>query len=152
AMMLSATHLEGETPLDEGYGLINVPAAFDLLSRWHRKAYTPIPSTIETTVPTTAHNAPAAYFRAGNYPTEGDRQSFSINLGERPNASAHEKAVGMEAFDLVSDVPWMAPVESSIYRRGSGPLNVSVRYNSKLLQKPGLYSGRIWAYEKGREH
>src|SRR5665213_175155 len=46
----------------------------------------------------------------------------------------------------------MSPLESSIYRRGSGTMNVNVRYRPKLLEKPGLYSGRIWAYEKGMPH
>lgn len=31
-------------------------------------------------------------------------------------------------------------------------MNVAVRYHPKLLQAPGLYSGRIWAYEKGMPH
>src|SRR5205823_3604867 len=94
----------------------------------------------------------AAYFRAGNYPTEGDRESFTIEPEARTNISVREKALGMEAFDLVSDAPWMSPVESSIYRRGAGSLSVNVRYNPKLLTKPGLYTGRIWAYEKGAMH
>src|SRR5439155_528568 len=34
AMMLSASHIEGATPLDEGMGMIDVPAAFELLSRF----------------------------------------------------------------------------------------------------------------------
>jgi len=152
AIMLTATHMEEALPVDEGYGLINVPAAFDLLSKWERKGFTPLQANIGTTVPSAVQAAPAAYYRAGNYPTEGNRQTFTIFLPEREGISAREKAVGMEAFDLVSDAPWMAPVENSIYRRGGGSMALSVRYNEKLLQKPGLYSGRIWAYEKGHEH
>jgi len=152
AMMLSATHIENATPLDEGFGMIDVPAAFALLSQWHRKGYVPQPVSIETSIPSPVKSGTAAYFRAGNYPVDGEHQTFNIQLPDKQGASAREKAIGMEAFDLVSDQPWLTPLQSSIYRRGSGSMNVDVRYNSKLLQKPGLYSGRIWAYEKGSVH
>jgi tripeptidyl-peptidase-2 len=152
AMMLSATHLDNLTPLDEGFGMIDVPAAYDLLMRWQRKGYTPIPVRIQADIPNAAKTGTAAYFRAGNYPRDGEREGFTVQPEPQAGATAHEKAVGMEAFDLVSDEPWMTPVESSVYRRGSGAMDVNVRYNAKLLQKPGLYTGRIWGYEKGHEH
>jgi tripeptidyl-peptidase II len=152
AMMLSATHIENATPLDEGYGMIDVPAAFELLSRWHRMGYVPIPVSIQANIPSQIKTGTAAYFRAGNYPKDGDRESFTVEPDVQPGASARERAIGMEAFDLVSDEAWMSPLQSSIYRRGGGPMSVDVRYNAKLLQKPGLYSGRIWGYEKGSQH
>ncbi len=152
AMMLSAAHIDGTTPLDEGYGMIDVPAAFDLLSKWQRKNYIPIPVHVSAAIPSPVKTGTAAYFRAGNYPTDGERETFSILPEARPGTTDHQKALGMEAFDLVSDEPWMAPLESSVYRRGEGSISVDVRYNAKLLQKPGLYSGRIWGYDKGREH
>jgi tripeptidyl-peptidase-2 len=152
AMMLSADHIENATPLDEGYGMIDVPAAFDLLSRWHKTGYVPIPVSIEASIPSQIKTGTAAYFRAGNYPKDGDRESFTVEPEEPQGRTARERAIGMEAFDLVSDAAWMSPLQSSIYRRGEGPMNVDVRYNSKLLQKPGLYSGRIWGYEKGTQH
>jgi len=152
AMMLSADHLDGASPLDEGYGMIDVPAAFELLSRWHRMGYVPVPVEIGAGIPSQIKTGTAAYFRAGNFPEDGERESFSIQPEEQPGMGARQRAVGMEAYELVSDAAWMAPVQSSIYRRGEVPLHVDVRYNAKLLQKPGLYSGRIWAYEKGTLH
>lgn len=152
AMMLSADHIESATPLDEGGGMVDVPAAFALLSQWERKGYTPVYAAIQAAIPTLAKTGTAAYFRAGNYPTEGEHETFTIDLGEPAGATARARSIGMQAFDLVSDAPWMSPVESSIYRRGSGSMNVDVLYHAKLLDKPGLYSGRIWAYEKGMPH
>ncbi len=152
AMELSADHIDDATPLDEGYGMIDVPQAFDLLSHWERKGFVPVPAAIEAPIPTISEIGTAAYFRAGNYPAEGDHESFTVELGEPATASARTRAIGMEAFDLVSDAPWMSTVESSIYRRGEGAMNVDVRYHPKLLDKPGLYSGRIWAYPKGVPH
>ncbi len=152
AMELSAEHIQGATPLDEGYGMIAVPAAFELLSHWERTGYIPAAATIEAEIPTITRTGTAAYFRAGNYPSNGDHETFTVDLGEPATATARERAIGMQAFDLVSDAPWMSPVEASIYRRGSGPMYIDVRYNSKLLEKPGLYCGRIWAYPKGTPH
>ncbi len=152
AMLLSAAHIDGATPLDEGYGMIDVPAAFELLSRWQRMGYVPVPVSIEASVPSAIKTGTAAYFHAGNFPQNGERETFTVQPEEPTGASARQRAIGMEAFDLVSDAEWMSPLQSSIYRRGSGPMDVDVRYNAKLLQKPGLYSGRIWAYEKGAPH
>ncbi len=152
AMMLSADHIENATPLDEGYGMIDVPAAFELLSRWHRMGHTPTPVSIQAGIPSQIKTGTAAYFRAGNYPKDGDRESFTVEPEVQSGASARERAIGMEAFELVSDEAWMSPLQSSIYRRGGGPMDIEVRYNAKLLQKPGLYSGRIWGYEKGAAH
>jgi tripeptidyl-peptidase II len=150
ALMLSATPLDNLTPLDQGFGMIDIPNAYDLLVRWHRKGYTPVPVKISAVVPSAIQNGTAAYFRAGNYPRDAEREMFTVRPEGQPGLTPHQKAVGMEAFDLVSDSPWMSPVESSIYRRGEGAMHVAVRYNEKLLQKPGLYSGRIWGFEKGR--
>src|SRR5207237_6795097 len=121
AMMLSATHIDGATPLDEGFGMIDVPAAFELLTRWHRKGFSPVPVHVQASIPSPVRSGTAAYFRAGNFPVEGDRESFTITPEVGTGTSEHQKAVGMEAFDLVSDEPWMSPVESSIYHRGEGP-------------------------------
>ncbi len=157
AMMLSAKHIEGATPLDEGYGMIDVPAAFELLSRWQRRTAAsggiiPLPVRVQAATSSAVKMGTAAYFRAGNFPTDGERESFTVQPEEPSTASVRQRALGMDAYDLVSDATWMMPVESSVYRRGSGAMTVDVRYNAKLLQKPGLYSGRIWGYEKGHEH
>ncbi|MDP4288265.1 MAG: S8 family serine peptidase [Bacteroidota bacterium] len=152
AMMLSAKHIEGALPPDEGYGMIDIPAAFELLSRWQKRGSMPLPVQVEAAIPSAIRSGTAAYFRAGNYPIDGDRESFTVFPEESSGAGVRQRALGMDAFDLVSDAAWMTPVESSIYRRGSGAMTVDVRYNAKLLQKPGLYSGRIWGYEKGHEH
>ncbi len=152
ALMLTAQHIEGCTPLDEGGGMIDIPAAFELLSKWQRAGFTPVPVSIEAAIPSPVHSGTDAYFRAGNFPQDGERETFTIQPEEQPGVTERQRAIGMQAFDLVSDAEWMSPVQSSIYRRGFGTMEADVRYNSKLLQKPGIYSGRIWGYEKGFSH
>lgn len=155
AMMLSAHHIDGATQLDEGGGMIDIPAAFDLLSKWVRHGTTPVPVHIVAAGQSNPSGT-AAYFRSGTFPGsaghEGERETFSVQPEEPRGIGVRQKALGMESFDLVSDAAWMSPIESSIYRRGSGAMNVDVRYNAKLLQKPGLYTSRIIGYSKGAPH
>jgi tripeptidyl-peptidase II len=146
AIQLSALHMQDQTPLDEGYGMINVPKAFDLLSAWHRQGLRQPFYQVSTEVPSAIKRAPAAYFRNGYYPREGETQRFTIR--DSVVKTGRERALGMDAFELVSDVKWMEPVQTTIYRRGEGAFNVDVSYKPELLKTPGLYSGRIWAYPK----
>jgi hypothetical protein len=146
AMQLSAVHLQDQTPLDEGYGLISVPKAVDLLSAWHRQGLKPAAYFVSTSVPNPTKTGTAAYFRAGNYPRDGETQHFMIR--DSIVKSGRQRMIGMDAFELVSDSKWMEPVQSTIYRRGDDPFGVDVSYKPELLKTPGLYSGRIWAYPK----
>ncbi|HEY3874181.1 MAG TPA: S8 family serine peptidase, partial [Candidatus Kapabacteria bacterium] len=152
AFMLTAQHIDGCTPLDEGGGMIDVPAAFELLAKWERSGFIPVPVAIQAAIPSDVVTGTAAYFRAGNFPSDGERETFTIQPEEVSGTSERQRAIGMQAFELVSDAEWMSPVQSSIYRRGSGTMEADVRYNAKLLETPGIYSGRIWGYEKGSAH
>jgi tripeptidyl-peptidase II len=146
AIQLSAVHMQDQTPLDEGYGMINVPKAVDLLSAWHRQG-TKIPFYhVTTSVPNSSKIGTAAYFRAGLYPRSGETQYFAIR--DSITKTGRQRMLGMDAFELVSDSKWMEPVQSTIYRRGDNAFGVDVAYKSELLKTPGLYSGRVWAYPK----
>lgn len=146
AMQLSAVHLQDQTPLDEGYGLVSVPKAVDLLSSWHRQGMKPSAYFVSTAVPNATKLGTAAYFRAGNYPRNGETQHFTIR--DSIVKAGRQRMIGMDAFELISDAKWMEPVQSTIYRRGDDPFGVDVAYKPELLKTPGLYSGRIWAYPK----
>lgn len=146
AMQLSAVHLQDQTPLDEGYGLISVPKCVELLSSWHRQGIKSAAYFISTSVPNPTKTGTAAYFRAGNFPRNGETQRFTIR--DSIVKLGRQRMIGMDAFELVSDSKWMEPVQSTIYRRGDDPFGVDVSYKPDLLKTPGLYSGRIWAYPK----
>jgi tripeptidyl-peptidase-2 len=150
ALMLSAVPIKGATPLDQGFGMVNVPRAFDLLSKWERNGYRPKHYTIETAIPSSVHHGTAAYFRNGLSSTENARASFKITPEDDPNASARQHSIGFDAYDLRSDSPWLVPIQSSIYRRGEGSLRADVAYDASLMTTPGLYSGRVWVYPKGK--
>lgn len=144
AIQLSAVSLPGQLPVDQGYGLINVPKAFELLSLWHRQRYVPTFHDISTTIPSAVKKGTAAYFRAGNFPRQGESHAFQV----RRIASDKKKGITFEAFDLISDADWMYPIQRTIYERGGDRYDINVAYRSEKLRNPGIYSGRIWAYRK----
>jgi len=148
ALQLSATHLNGLTPLDEGFGMINLRGAYELLAKWYRQGFVPSPYDIQVEVPNSSMTGTAAYFRNGIYPKNGENVTFTFKEVGKSYTNARERSIGMQAYDLVSDAPWLIPVESSTYRRGDNPINVHVKYNDQLLTKPGLYTGRVWGFPK----
>lgn len=150
ALMLSAVPIKNATPLDQGFGMVNVPRAFELLSAWERTGYHPKHYSIETAIPSSVHHGTAAFFRAGLSAVEDARASFKITPDEDPTISARQHSVGFDAYDLKSDASWLLPIQSSIYRRGEGTLRADVAYDVKAMQTPGLYCGRVWAYPKGK--
>lgn len=149
ALELGATHIEGATLLDEGAGLANIPKAFEWLSRWQREGKTPAKYAIKVAVPNVNGNGTAAYYRNGYYPKNSERTTFYITPIDQSGDGSRSSKIGFNAYDLVSNSPWLLPVEQSTYRRGDGPLEVNVKYDEKQLQLPGLYVGKILGYRKG---
>lgn len=145
AIQLSAVPLPGQTPLDQGYGMINIPRAYELLAKWHRLGTVQSFFEISTEVPNAIKQGTAAYFRGGQFPRKGESHVFNIKEVRTVKPS---KAINFQAYDLVSDAAWLKPVQTSIYRRGEGGYQVNVIYDESKLSTPGLYSGRIWAYPK----
>ncbi len=148
AMELSATHLEGATPLDEGYGLINVPKAFELLSGWYAAHSEHESFAIRAYDPTTREKSRAAYFRNGFISGSKDRVVFQVSPEPADTSDASPHAYMFHAFDLESDASWIEPVQSSIYRRGTGGFPIELKYNRELISTPGIYTGIVRGYPK----
>lgn len=150
ALQLGAKPLAGYTPLDQGAGMINVPRAFEYLSAWYRKGAQPREYIIEAHMPGSASKARAAYYRSGILPRNAERTVFHIKPVTKTTTASRDEIVSFNAYTLRSDASWLEPVQSSIYQRGLGQLEVAVRYDQKQLTKPGLYVGKILAYPKGK--
>jgi tripeptidyl-peptidase-2 len=149
ALQLSAKPFPNATLIDEGGGMINVPHAFEYLSDWQTKKYHPFEYEISVPVSNNIKKGAAAYYRNGVYPKNGERTIFTVKPIEKNVAKTREKLLSFNAFDLRSNASWLEPVESTIYKRGEGPFLVSVNYDAKQLQKPGMYCGKISAFAKG---
>ncbi|HYM20856.1 MAG TPA: S8 family serine peptidase [Candidatus Kapabacteria bacterium] len=152
SLQFSAAHIDNMTQLDEGAGLANVPKAFDELLQWRRSNNAPGNYKISVDVPSAVGIGSAAYYRSGLYPKNGERTEFTIMPLEEKKDGTRSSRLGFNAFDLVSNAKWIEPVQSSIYRRGDGALEASVRYDDNLLKTPGLYTGKILGYKKGSQH
>ncbi|MDP4219968.1 MAG: S8 family serine peptidase [Bacteroidota bacterium] len=151
ALQAGATPLANMTLLDQGSGMVNVPNAFEYLAEWHRKNIHPRQYLISVAVPNSVRKGSAAYYRTGLYPKNGDRTMFNILPLESSSSSSksREKMLSFNAYELRSTATWLEPVQSSIYRRGEGSFQVLVNYDSKQLQKPGVYCAKILGYPKG---
>ncbi|MBS1903745.1 MAG: S8 family serine peptidase [Bacteroidetes bacterium] len=149
ALQLSATHIENMTILDEGAGLTNVPKAFELLSKWQQSGGAPGKYAIRVNVPNAVGSGTAAYYRSGLYPKHGERTEFTITPLDEKKDGTRASRLGFNAFDLVSTAKWLEPVQSSIYKRGDGALEASIRYDESMLNTPGLYAAKILGYRKG---
>ncbi|MFI5263956.1 MAG: S8 family serine peptidase, partial [Candidatus Kapaibacterium sp.] len=149
ALQLGATPFANMTLLDQGAGMVNVPRAFDRLADWQRKNIHPRKYLISVAVPSSVQKGTAAFYRNGIYPKNAERTTFTINALESSVTKTREKMLSFNAFDLRSTAPWLESVQSSVYRRGEGPFQVSVSYDPKQLQKPGLYCAKIQGFAKG---
>ncbi len=149
AMRFSARPLSGYTPLDQGGGMVDVPAAWAALQRLAQlgQARAVVGFSIETDVPTAERNvAPAAYWRlGGDVPPPGRDQVFRvvpIFAGEPTKA---ERRAFFGAYHLAALAPWLDVTPRELALRGEGAAKVHVRFDTRRLREPGLYVGRVLA-------
>lgn len=152
----SAQPLPNYTPLDQGHGVIDVPAAFNLLQTLiNDNTSRSVDSyDISTNCPLSFNSlSQAGYWRTGGFfPDENDPQIFYINPIFHDSLDANQRAEFYRAFNLKSSQPWLVPEKKSIYIKGENPAAISVRYDKKLINKPGLYCGKIYAFQKGSKY
>lgn len=155
AIKFSATPIKGYTYLDQGSGVINVPRAFDFLKNYAKnyreaKVYE---FDISTECPSQSDGfVSSAYWRTGGYyPANAERQAFTIRPIFGDSVDADTRANFYRAFDLKSTDPWLFPVNKSAYLKGEKPATVNIKYNPDLLDKPGLYCGKVIGYRKQQE-
>lgn len=152
ALKFTAQPLAGYNYLDQGNGVINVPAAFQFLKDYssHSRRVAIFDYQITTESPGQPDDvASAAYWRTGSYyPADAEAQTFTIRPIFPDSLTADERANFYRAYDLQASHPWLSPRQKSIYIQGESPARVMVDYQTDLLKSPGLYVGKILAYRK----
>lgn len=151
ALQLSAKPIEGITFLDQGAGVPDLSVAFKLLSGWHMNNDAPKQYKIEVAVGNSIGKGTAAYYRNGYFPKNGERTVFTVT----PITSGvvgREQMISFNAYDMKVDVPWLSTVQSTVYRRGTGAFAVNVRYDESKLRLPGIYTGKVLGYPKGKKN
>jgi subtilisin family serine protease len=152
ALANSAKPLPLCNDLDQGRGMIDVPAAWELLKTYLRQAEDKpdpvIAYDIETFCPEGADGkARAAYWRSVYQPGKGEKQTFRISALFNPTASAETIDGFFRKYTLVSEAPFLELIPESVPLRKDSASTVSLTYEPSFFKEPGIYTGRIAAYE-----
>lgn len=153
AIINAAEPLPGYAALEQGGGVINVGRSFEFYRKMVKR-FDPqkvVAYDISTVSPVFKdESGPTAYWRFATYvPDKNHKQRFYINPVFSQKLDADSKQNFYRAFNLKSSAPWLRLNKASTYIRASGPAIVDVYYDRSRLQKPGLYSAVINAYNKG---
>jgi tripeptidyl-peptidase-2 len=151
ALQLSAKPIEGMTFLDQGAGVPDLSIAFKLLSGWHLNNDAPKQYKIEVPVGNSVGKGTAAYYRNGYFPKNGERTVFTVTPITSKTVG-REQMISFNAYDLKVDAPWLSTVQSTVYRRGTGAFTVNVSYDQSKLHLPGIYTGKVLGYPKGKKN
>ncbi|KAA3618483.1 MAG: hypothetical protein D8M58_13545 [Calditrichaeota bacterium] len=151
ALLNSAIPLKEYLPVEQGNGVVNIPAAYELLKKLGDKKENISGYEISTISPIfQTGNGPAVYWRQGTYlPTKDDKQTIYINPVFNTNLSEEEKNNFYRAFKLSTDANWLNIVQNNVYIKGSSPAKIQIYFDEKKLRKPGIYSAFITGHEKG---
>lgn len=152
ALWLSATPLPGATPLDQGFGLPDLPKAAEILARLVRQA--PDDPLIGYDISTSSPfgyqgKSRAAYWRGTWFPPEQDRQVFTIKPVFSPLVDAEERTAFSRKFELRSKAKWCRVPQETFYLRGEQAARVYVEYDAEELKQPGLNVAEVEAVSDG---
>lgn len=150
ALKYTAKPLQGYTHIDYGSGLVNIPKAYEYLKLLAERGDQKSPAYYEIHTGNTFYrdiSGPAAFWKSNGYfPEEGDKQNVMIQAVFPDHTSEEERAKFYRAFSLRSDADWLSTDKSSIYIRSDQPASIGLLYDHSKMKKPGIYSGRVYAY------
>jgi subtilisin family serine protease len=155
ALRASGRRFEGESQIDQGFGLPMVEVAYRWLAAGHDvpslqvqalSAAAPPPRGIYRAgdvAPSARGPVPTAAYRRDGLGSPGDSvQRFRIVA--RPEAG-RPSAEGM-AFRLVSGAPWIRTTAPAVALDQNGAALVEVRYDPAAFARPGRYVGTVYGY------
>ncbi|MBK8945059.1 MAG: S8 family serine peptidase [Ignavibacteriae bacterium] len=139
----SATKMEGYDFIDQGNGLINIEAAYNLLKKYidndeikNFETYTT--KAFAPNMPN--YSAQNLYIRDASFLNGNEKFTFRIT---RDNTIDSEKFYRM--FNLKSSVDWLKPVQKKVHIRNDQTTIVNATINPEILKTPGLYNAKILA-------
>ncbi len=149
AMRHSAKKLPGYSSLEQGAGLVDVRAAWELLRKhggaagagevagW--KVSTPVPGRPGTV-------AQVSYWRVGGYAPERDeRVAFKVEPRFYGDVSELARGRHVDVFELDSDVGWLDVDRGTVAIRGESATEILVRVDRSALSRSGQHVGRVRA-------
>lgn len=156
ALKFSAKPIEGYTHIDYGNGLVNIPDAYKLLKILaERDEYNKI-YDYEISTTNTYYNdkkGTAAFWKAGGYyPNENDKQTVNVKAKYPEYTSKDSQHNFYRVLSLSSNADWLSTDKSEIYIRGDLGASFGLIYDSKKLNKPGLYNARVFGKAKNENN
>jgi len=147
AVIAGAVPIEGLELNTQGGGLVNVPGSWPVLEKLAKSesAHKVLWYHMETRCPFQNDGlSTAAYWRVpGGVPVDPERVNFSVKPIFHPDVTPDERDSFMRSFSFKSEAPWLKVVTGKDYVRGNGTMSVSLQYDGKKLEEPGLYSARV---------
>lgn len=143
ALRESAQFMPGYDFVDQGNGLINVEAAWELLKKYINDGEI---SKFETySVSSFAPNMPDSkasnfYVRDASFLTGLEKFSFRITRNNFINQKSFYRL-----FNLKSSADWLKPMQKTVHIRNNQPTVVNFMIDNSILTKPGLYNSKIKA-------
>ena len=152
ALKNSAKELSGYTFLDQGAGLIQVPQAYELLVEYARRGINTFDVTYEIETDNPAYQdgtGSAAYWRTGGFvPVNGGSQVFNIKAVFPEDAKPGIIENYFKTLYVKSTQPWLKLNQTECYLKEDHVTAVPVHYDAGYFQDPGIYTGKIVAYDR----
>ena len=151
ALRYSARPLPGYSIPDQGYGMVRVPAAWDLLKSLLKRKNKHIRGySIRTFNPGSPSGVSAGYWRQGGlFPTRRHPQSFFVNPVFSDSVSEKQKRNMVHGYRLTTSAGWLKTIQKNIRLKQDNAAEISVYADPGALRRPGLYSARVEAYPMG---
>ncbi len=147
ALIAGASRIDGLELVDQGGGLVNVPASWPILRDLarSRSAHQVLWYHVETDAPLASDGtASAAYWRVpGGAPLKPERVNVTVKPVFHPDLDADTRNNFLRSFSFRSEADWLEVVTGKDYIRGQSPMTVTLQYDGRKLTEPGLYSARV---------
>jgi len=146
ALWASARDVPGYGRLDQGWGLVQVPAAWRVLKRLAaRGGVQPLTYEVEPDSPVPPDfGGRNAYWRASGYVPDGRKgQRFHVTPVFASSVAADDRVSPTVDVALRSDASWLKVDRPRLQFQGEQEKTVAVRFDANKLRLPGVYVGRV---------
>ena len=146
ALWASAEAVPGYGPLDQGWGLVQIPAAWRVLQRLAaRDGVQPLTYHVEPDGPVPPDfGGRNAYWRAGGYVPDGrNGQRFDVTPVHASSVAANDRVATTVDVALRSDAGWLQVDRPRLQFQGEQQKSLAVRFDAARLRQPGVHVGRV---------
>jgi tripeptidyl-peptidase II len=146
ALWASATRVPGYGHLDQGWGLVQVPAAWRALQTLVRdRGVQPLTFHVEAKGPVPPDfGGRNAYWRAGGYVPEGRKgQQFHVTPVFASDVAADDRVAPTVDVTLRSDASWLKVDRPRLQFQGEQRKSLSLRFDPGKLRQPGAHVARV---------